>query len=431
MRLNLVLLLFFAALLLLEGCEQVKNVFKKKSPRQKYVEAIKESPLADNQNVQQWIEGGKEALEDPVAISLPFKAKMIFFIDEPGARAWQFELPAGRTFLARVSKTDEEAQVFMSLFTPQNGSFDLLEFAEDSAISYQLDEDQILILRVQPELLTSGSAVLTITGHPSMAFPVKGADLNDIGGVFGDPREGGERQHKGIDIFADRGTPVLAAASGRARTDRGGLGGNKIWLRVNGLSVYYAHLDSFAFQGSKRVRKGQVIGFVGNSGNARTTPPHLHFGIYDNGAVPPLPFVKPSNTETEPITAEPEIYPKWGRVNAAKANVRLLPSTKKPPVTTLGRDIPVKVIGATGGWYRVKLAGVMKGFIYQTLLEPAASPIQTETIAESSTVFNSFAVNHPLFQTDSTRQLEIYGSYQGRQLAKYKGHWVWIRMSKE
>ncbi len=427
MRLKTISVSLLGLLLLIVSCQQVEGVFKKESPRQKYVEAIKKSPFADNENVQEWITAGKEALEEPVTVSLPFKTKMIFFVDEAGANAWQFELPAGRTLSARLANTDEETEIFMGLFTAQEGEFDLLGFAEDSLISYQLDEDQTLILRVQPEILTEGSAVLTVTGNPSMAFPVQGGDLNDIGGVFGDPRDGGDRQHEGVDIFADWGTPVVAAAAGRASTGRGGLGGKKIWLRVNGKALYYAHLDSFAIDGSKKVNQGEIIGFVGNSGNARTTPPHLHFGIYDNGAMNPLPFIKPSLEQPEPISAKTKVFPKWARIDAAKANVRPLPSTEESPLTTLSSANPVKIIGATGEWYRVELPNTAKGFIYQTLLEPASSPIQTETIVANSAVFNLFAANQPLFQTDSTRQLGIYGSYEGRHLVQYQGHWTWIR----
>lgn len=427
MRLNIILPLLFGLLLFWQGCEQVKNVFKKKSPRQKYIKAIKKGPLADNDNVEQWVTAGEEALENPVRIDLPFKTKIVFFIDEPNVRAWRFKLPAGRTLKARLTEVRTETSIFMALFTPQNSGFELLKFAEYSSITYTLDEDQTLILRIQAEILTSGSAVLTISSNPSMAFPVKGGRLYDIGGVFGDPREGGERQHEGIDIFANRGTPVVAAACGRVITDRGGLGGKKIWLRANDISVYYAHLDSFAVQDGEKVNKGEVIGFVGNSGNARSTPPHLHFGIYDNEAIPPLPFVKFSDEQPKPVTAKPEAFQKWGRVDAAKANVRPLPSTEEPPIATLSSANPVKIAGATGKWYRVDLPNETSGFMHETLVEVANTPIQTVTVSANSAVFPTFTSNRPLVQLSVQKQIKVYGKYKGRQLARYREHWVWIQ----
>ncbi len=56
---------------------------------------------------------------------------------------------------------------------------------------------------------------------------------------------------------------------------------------------YYAHLDGFAVESGDKVKKGEILGYVGNTGNAITTPPHLHFGIYAGGPVDPAPFLKP------------------------------------------------------------------------------------------------------------------------------------------
>ena len=94
--------------------------------------------------------------------------------------------------------------------------------------------------------------------------------------------------------FAARETPALAVVDGTAQTGTNTLGGNVVWLRggVFGESFYYAHLDRFAFEGTANVKAGDVIGYVGNTGNARTTSPHLHFGIYDRGAIDPLPFIR-------------------------------------------------------------------------------------------------------------------------------------------
>ncbi len=90
--------------------------------------------------------------------------------------------------------------------------------------------------------------------------------------------------HHGEDIFAPLGAPVLAVASGIVYSvGWNDIGGNRLWLRdTRGNEFYYAHLSAFsplAVNGA-HVEAGDVLGFVGNSGDAETTPPHLHFEIH-------------------------------------------------------------------------------------------------------------------------------------------------------
>ncbi|HEY0064396.1 MAG TPA: M23 family metallopeptidase [Telluria sp.] len=103
------------------------------------------------------------------------------------------------------------------------------------------------------------------------------------------------RRHEGIDIFAKKGTAVLSSTEGVVvRTGQNPLGGNVVWvLGPAGHYHYYAHLDQFAgLQIGARVSVGTVLGTVGNTGNARTTPPHLHYGVYaDQGAINPYPLL--------------------------------------------------------------------------------------------------------------------------------------------
>jgi murein DD-endopeptidase MepM/ murein hydrolase activator NlpD len=100
---------------------------------------------------------------------------------------------------------------------------------------------------------------------------------------YGAPR--GQGAHQGIDIMADRNTPLVAVDDGaisklsRAET---GLGGIYVWLRrADGVQYYYAHMESVAegLEIGSRISVGQVLGAVGNSGDARSAPPHLHFEI--------------------------------------------------------------------------------------------------------------------------------------------------------
>lgn len=107
---------------------------------------------------------------------------------------------------------------------------------------------------------------------------------------WGFPRSGG-RSHKGVDMFASRGTPVYAVQAGQAKASSNRLGGITVHLYSDqGFEYYYAHLESRAFSGTKRVEQGETIGFNGNSGNARGTSPHVHFEIRPGGGGPVNPY---------------------------------------------------------------------------------------------------------------------------------------------
>ncbi len=115
--------------------------------------------------------------------------------------------------------------------------------------------------------------------------PVKGADKFAFSNSFGAPREG-HRHHAGNDIFAKRGTPVVAGVAGVVRTVSGGRAGNGYYLDGDdGVTYYGAHLDVMRVENGQRVARGETIGAVGSTGNAAGTPSHLHFEVKPgNGA---------------------------------------------------------------------------------------------------------------------------------------------------
>ncbi len=137
---------------------------------------------------------------------------------------------------------------------------------------------------------------VSIAGDQPYVFPVVGhADFSDDYGAA----RADTGWHHGNDIFADRGTPVVAVADGRlSRVGVNTLGGNRLWLTDDsGNAFYYAHLSAYApvaVEGA-RVTRGQVIAFVGNTGDAITTPPHLHFEVHPGGeeadSVNPYPYL--------------------------------------------------------------------------------------------------------------------------------------------
>jgi|GEM_PF-1775345 len=148
------------------------------------------------------------------------------------------------------------------------------------------------------------------TISPTLIFPVAHKKAF-VGSFWGAARGGGVRKHEGIDIFAKKGTPVVAICDGvivDVRTTP--KGGKVVWLRSvdHSLTAYYAHLDQQKVKEGQFVKKGELIGTVGKTGNAKYTPSHLHFGIYTySGAVNPLPYVKKSPKIAKPYSfAQPK-----------------------------------------------------------------------------------------------------------------------------
>ncbi len=125
----------------------------------------------------------------------------------------------------------------------------------------------------------------------SLPSPIEGANLTD---TWGAARSGG-RSHEGIDIFAARNTPIHSTTPGIVRkVGTNELGGNVVMILGPGaVSHYYAHLQDFAdIKEGDWVEAGDVIGYVGDSGNAKGTPTHVHYGVYtQSGAVNPYPLL--------------------------------------------------------------------------------------------------------------------------------------------
>lgn len=128
---------------------------------------------------------------------------------------------------------------------------------------------------------------------PGFICPVQGgASFSDTWGA----RRSGGRTHKGVDMFNARNTPLLAVVDGRVKFSSNSIGGLSTHIYAdNGVVYYYTHLERHPtdIKSGQRVSKGTVVGFLGNSGNARYTSPHLHFEIRPgNVAVNPYPTVR-------------------------------------------------------------------------------------------------------------------------------------------
>ena len=129
-----------------------------------------------------------------------------------------------------------------------------------------------------------------------IAMPLEDVAKKEVADTWGAPRGVG-RRHEGQDIFAPRGTPILSATNGYIyKIGENNLGGQTVSVISSGGRIYYyAHLDRYAngIEVGDRVTKRTVLGYVGTTGNAQGTPPHLHFGIYTmTGAINPLPLLR-------------------------------------------------------------------------------------------------------------------------------------------
>ncbi|MDF1565807.1 MAG: M23 family metallopeptidase [Deltaproteobacteria bacterium] len=161
----------------------------------------------------------------------------------------------------------------------------------------------------------------TIRYHrPPEAYhlPVEGLSPADLVSTWHAPRSGG-RVHEGADLFAPRGTKVLSAVRGEVfRIRDGGLGGKSVTVIGEGPAFYYyAHLDGWApgLREGQPVTAGQTLGFVGNTGNARSTPSHLHFGVYPilrarpGRPVDPIPLLRALGLPRAPPEEAPSQLP--------------------------------------------------------------------------------------------------------------------------
>lgn len=138
-------------------------------------------------------------------------------------------------------------------------------------------------------------------------------------------------KHQGIDIFAAAGTPVLAVDAGQMRSADDPLGGQVLYLKsADGQSYYYAHLSSYSGSFPRAVSAGEVVGFVGTSGNAAGKAPHLHFEIHPTGtrdAIDPYPQLvaaRTSSMPSEPATDVISNVPSYAKSSVPIGAVALL-----------------------------------------------------------------------------------------------------------
>lgn len=423
LRLNTRALIYTIFVLALSSCSKeqtLSSLFRDQTPHQRYAAKLKQANLQETALGQQWLKAADRALQDSVTVNLPFKETGYFAADNPRALGYRFEAKRGQRLIVNLEvKARESLQVFLDLFSSQAGSTSHLASADSTAatLCYEVSEDQEHLLRVQPELLRSGQYTLTIRTEPVLAFPVQGKNSRQISSFWGAARDGGARSHEGVDIFARRGTPALAATAGTvSRVQSTPRGGKVVWVSdtERRQSLYYAHLDAQLVQQGQRVQPGDTIGLIGNTGNARTTGPHLHFGIYryGHGAVNPYPYLHETGKAVPPVQIDGQLIGNYVRIKPRMANLRLHPDTKSKVYRTLPQHTPLLVLGGTGNWYRVRLPNNTEAYIYSSVVEPARQPYRHYTLQQTGPLLDGALPGAPVKATATAgSRLAVLGSY--------------------
>lgn len=361
------------------------SLFKGESPHQRYIERLENAGLNGSALFNQWLAASELSLQAPIAINIPYQEKAYFGAGSPNATGYLFEARDGEQLQIRVTpKSLDSTLLFIDLFAVAQDSLDehmrLVSAESDSTfLSYTIRRDGEYLLRIQPELLAEVSFDLHITAEPSLSNPVTENAEQHIGSFFGVDRDAGRRSHEGIDIFADRLTPAVAATDGViSRVGTNNLGGKIVFLRARDrpINLYYAHLDSQIVSNGQTVNIGDTIGLIGNTGNARTTPPHLHFGIYThNGAVDPLPYVRPGKSIPPKITSNIERIGDTLRIASTNQEVSI--------------HSPLIIEAATLHGYRGILPDKRKVFISQNNVTDVFKPLRTLTLEQNQTIYST------------------------------------------
>ncbi len=411
---------------------RVDKVLKKRTPYESYLDALEDSPLQNSSMVRAWREAG-EINGDSLQVDLPHSEHFYFDPQRPSAVFVHFFAREGEEILVSGEALPPNLPYFMDVFAWEGDSYKRLVSTDSTQrVSYAVKQPGKQVLRIQPELLVGGVVQIKVETRGLLAFPIPDKTSANIGSFWGDPRDGGGRRHEGVDVFAPRGTPVLAASDGRVRrvgTNR--LGGKVVWLYDPDLnhSQYYAHLDSQAVRLGQRIAQGDTLGFVGNTGNAITTPPHLHFGIYRSGrgAVDPLPFLSPFNPAPDRPVEDAETLEAHALVSVDKANLRASPNLQGDRLASLERHTPLKVLGKSGDWLRVVLPDRSEGFIFGGLLDMHPEPLDEVVLGAEDGIQLEwdwpYRVSGELVQGTA----RVLGEYQGRVfISTYTGIQGWL-----
>jgi murein DD-endopeptidase MepM/ murein hydrolase activator NlpD len=412
------------------------------SAHERYADGLQRAGLDSTALGRDWTSAAATSIRQPLTVSLPFREVGYFAANEARAVGYAVRLRDGQRLSAIVETNGSRLTVFLDLYRQTGDTAEPLDLVAtlDSAgaagarLTHEARRDGIYVLRVQPELLRSGGYTLTVSTEPSLAFPVSGRDSKAVQSFFGADRDAGARRHHGIDIFAPRGTPALAAARGVVRSiSPNNLGGNVVWLSDvgRGQTLYYAHLDRHNVTAGQSVEIGDTVGFIGNTGNARTTPPHLHFGVYRRGQGPldPYPFVYRSAAKPAPILADTSELGDLARSRGSAPIVASIEANAQT-LTTLTAATPLRVDGAIGSWFRVRLPDGTAGYVASRFVEPAQRALGKTAVASGTPLRDQPNADAAVIATSPGGTLPVLGEFADYVLVETgvgKSAWVAVR----
>lgn len=388
--------LWMLLLATLFSCNSIEpaGLFKKMSPHDTYGNRLKTVGLQQTAMGSAWLQTADQSLGKALPITIPYKETGFFAAERIQAATYRFEAKRGeKLYISLVKNPPQNFNVFIDVWQQKDQQNKLLASADTTGktLAVEVKQAGTYLLRLQPELLRSGEYTLTIQSGPALAFPVAGSGKPNIGSFYGADRDAGIRKHEGIDIFAKKGTPALAAANGIAQPGENKLGGKVVFLHPDDAdySLYYAHLDSQLVRAGQHVMIGDTVGLVGNTGNARTTPSHLHFGIYTSGgAVNPLTFVAPITKKPLPVTASLKNLNAMVRTDNRNSKLYTEPAEKSSVKEALPEGTALHVDAATGNYYKVTLPNGQAGFLNSKAVDAANAPLRKLTLKTAQPLYN-------------------------------------------
>ncbi|GGC65315.1 hypothetical protein GCM10011387_18710 [Pedobacter quisquiliarum] len=403
------------------------NLFKTASPYELYQRKLSSAGLDKTAMGKAWIDAGQNSIAKALRIQVPYKEQGYFPAERVAATAFRFDVVRGQRLNIRLEKTPAaDFMVYMDLWAFREGNSPKAIASADTlnaSITVDVDENAEYLLRLQPELLKSGAYTLEIVSGPSLSFPVKTSGRKRIESLFGVGRDANTRRHEGIDIFGPKLTPVVASADGVVtRVGENNLGGLVVMMRPNGknYTLYYAHLDKQLAVEGQQVKTGDTLGLMGNTGNASTTPPHLHFGIYTGGgAIDPLPFVNTDVATPKAITAATTNINATLR-NSSKVSLRESPDSKALTLKTLEPSTIMLVEAATSSWYKATLPDGTTGYLPGKGLNQVNTGIRNIELKTSQlALYDAPLTAAPVKKTlDSGSRVNLLGKYEDFLLVK-------------